>query len=746
MNLEVAKSAFLVLGGVVILAIFLWETWRAGKLELPWHPLVLAVVLLPVVYFVSAILSTPPSLSLFGYSFEVGTFGFILFSTLLLVLFASLFSNTARALQVLTAFFASFALIVLFSAFKILSGGDSLVLGNFFGNMGNSVGRWTDLAVSVGLLASFSVLTLGMIPMKLYARVLVSIIFVISLLLLIVIHFSPAFFLTLVSSVFLFFYFWKLEKHFLSTSDGAHLSPRFFLKPIFLPIILGLVSVVFLVNPTISSDKKLGSVVSSMFNVENVDVRPSLSATLGVSKAVLLQSELLGSGPNTFGRDWLVFKSQDINATPYWGLTFPFGIGFVPTQIASTGMVGTLLWFIFFVLLVVLAVKTLNQIPESRAERFVIISSLLITFFLWVASFIYSPSTTLLILAFSFTGLFVGLSRETGIISYKLFNLKESGQSRFVSVIAFVVILLSVIYLGWLMFGKTASTVYFKKALDLSSSGRTSLLEIEGHLNRAIAFSPMDIYYVALSRATFAQAQEIARSTDESDLENTRELFEESLRKSVGSARSAVNANPSGYQNWVALGMIYGALVPAPFSVEGSYENALYAYSEASRRNPLNPEIPLLLARLELNNGDKEAARRAIRNAIALKEDYADAYILLAQLEVEAGNVSVAIASVERLAVLAPSNPGIHFELGLLKYSTGDYSGAVTAFNRALSSSPDYANAKYYLGLALVRQGQLEKARVEFEDLFKSNPDNNDVRSILESLRAGKSPFSNGES
>jgi len=740
LNLDVAKSALAVFGVLAIVLVFLLEGWREGKFDVPWHPFVFTVALLPPVYLLSAFLATPSSLSLLGYNFEVGTFGFMLLGAFILVLAAVIFSNTTRSLQALVAFFISISVVALFVTIKVLWGGDILVLGNFFGNMGNPIGNWTDLAVSFGLLSVFAAFSLGMIPMKPSIRILVYGIFALSTALLVIINFSTAFILTLGASIFLFFFFLKIEKHFFNTAATLPLASRnFLLRPIFLPVVLGVISLIFLINPSISATSgTLGDVVSSTFKVENIDVRPSLSATLGISKEVLSQGGLLGSGPNSFGRDWLVYKPVDVNTTPFWAVAFPFGIGFIPTQIASTGIAGSTLWLIFFVFLILLGVKVLNRVSESRAERFSLFSAFLITFFLWAASFLYAPSATMLIFAFIFSGLFVSLCRESGIIPSRSFSLKESPQTRFISIALITVVTLGALFLGWAGFNKTVSAFHFKKAVDLSDTAGASLAEIEERLNKAVSFSKFDTYYVALSRINFAKAQVAASATAGTPEEN-RAVFEGALRKSIEAAKLAVSANPAGYQNWVSLGMIYSALVPEPLSVVGSYENALFAYSEASKRNPNNPELPLFLARLEFNRGNIEGARSFIRKSIALKEDYADAYLLLAQLEVQAGNTAGAIVSAERLALLMPNNPGIYFELGLLKYSNKDYVGAANAFTLALVSAPDYANAKYYLGLTLTQLGQLDEARAQFEALLVTNPDSEEVKAVLESLNNGSS-------
>ncbi|MDO8729239.1 MAG: tetratricopeptide repeat protein [bacterium] len=742
LNLEVAKSTLFSFGVIVVALVFLFEVWQEERLDIPWHPIIFAVVLLPLVYALSALLSTPSSLSLLGYNFEVGTFGFMLLGSTILILVAIIFSDTSRVLQALVVFFISMSILVLFVAIKILFGGDVLIWGNFFGNMGNPVGNWTDLAVSFGLLSALTALALGMIPMKLSARVLVYLVFFLGVIILFIINFSIAFTLTLVVSIFLFVYFSKVEKHFFSTASTLPLiSTHFLLRPTFLPIVLGVVSLIGLINPTISETRgTLGDVISSTFKVVNIDVRPSFSATLGISKAVLSQDGLLGSGPNTFGRDWLIYKPVNINTTSFWATAFPFGIGFIPTQIASTGLLGSALWIAFFALLAFLVIKVLSRMPESRDERFTLVSTLLLTILLWVSSFLYTPSGTMLMLAFIFSGIFVAVSMRMGIISTHVINLKKSPQVHFVSILFLVIIALGTLSLGWVGFNKTASAFHFKKAVNLSNTAGTTLVEVEERLNKAVTFAPVDMHYVALSRVNFAKAQ-VAVSATTGTPEENRALFDEALRKSIESARMAVSLNPTSYDNWVSLGMIYSALVPPPLSVDGAYENAQFAYSEASSKNPTNPELSLLLARLELNRGDKVAARSFIRRSLALKENYADAYLLLAQLEVQEGNTTGAIASAERLAILMPNNSGIYFELGLLKYSNKDYLGAVEVLKLALATTPDYANAKFYLGLALLQLSRIEEARAEFEALLLTNPDSAEVRTILEALRKNTNPL-----
>lgn len=720
--LNTTKAILVALLMVVLICMFVRESWLEGHVTLPKHLLVYVVVAMPLVYLLSAILATPSSLSLLGYGLEVGTFGFVLLGALVLIFSSVIFVENAKLLQALSVLFLSLLLVALFSALKILVGGDFLAMGIFYSNMGNPLGSWTDLAVAFGLLATFSALVLGMLPLARIPRLLLYVAFALSTILLVVINFSTALWITLVASVILTLYFSKVEKVFFHDSsldkkglvgEGNKLLP---------PIVLVVISLVFLVAPN------LNNAVSGIFNIDNTDVRPSLSATLSISKQVLSTSSLLGSGPNTFSNDWLIYKPTSINATPFWSIVFPSGIGFLPTQIATTGILGSTFWLVFIITLLVLAVRAISNIPESRAERFTLVSTLIVSIFLWAAALFYSPSSAMLLLTFLATGLFVASSRESGLVSEVTLNLKQSPQVRTSSALVLASLVLFAIWFGTEVGQKALSTYRFEKAVRLANSGG-SLVEVESELNKAVSVSGDDRTFVALSRVNFSIAQGIAESES-----GTPEEFQVALSKSVQYARSAVAINPAGFNNWVSLGLIYSALVPEPLNIEGAYESALSAFEEARRRNPNSPVLPIYLAQLEINNDNPDKARSHIRTSLALKEDYGEAYVALAKLEIAQGNTLGAIASAERLLTIVPNNPGLHFEIGLLKYSTSNFEGAREAFSNAVTLYPEYANAKYYLALSLVQLDQAEEARTHLEELRLTNPDNAELRALLESL------------
>ncbi len=726
--LGLAKVILLTLVSVVGLALILVKVVKDKRVSLPDTKVLWVSVLLPVVYLLSAVFSDFPILSTFGYALEIGTAGSIVLFSIVFFLMAYLFRDNARLVRAITAIFVSLSVVAVFVLIKILSGGNWFVFDTFFGRIGNPVGAWTDLAMSMGLLSILTVFAVEMLPLSRKIQILTKALFVLSVVLLSIINFSTTWILVLGAGIVLLTYFATIEK-----AEGVSFKKRAGVKMTFTLI---LISLVFLFNPSIGS-KDVATRVMEATGVVNSDVRPNLKSTLDVTKAVLSDNLILGSGPNTFDKSWLLYKPVDTNGTPFWNVAFPFGFGFLPTAVSSVGLLGSLVWLAFFVLYLALGVKALIRNQENRSDRFILTSTLLMSLFLWGASFLYTPSLVLISLAFISSGLFVGASVATGVIHSREVVLNGSRVGSFASYIVLIVLVVGVGAFGFVSTKKILAGTHFQRALVYANAGGKTLDEIEGELGKAITTSPSDPYWGAVSQIELNRANGALNNTTASDEEN-QQTFQNALSASISAIQSAIVLNPT-YQNWVALGNIYASLVPEPFSVDGAYESAKTAFESARALHPISPEIPLLLARLEFDNGDVDAARDFVAESLSKKSDYAEAYFFLSQIEVSEDNLRQAIESAETGTLLLPNNPGVHFQLGLLKFSDGDYEGAQAAFARAVALVPDYANAKYYLGLTLDRLDMTDEAIKQFEDLQRTNPGNADVQNVLNNLKAGRS-------
>jgi len=81
---------------------------------------------------------------------------------------------------------------------------------------------------------------------------------------------------------------------------------------------------------------------------------------------------------------------------------------------------------------------------------------------------------------------------------------------------------------------------------------------------------------------------------------------------------------------------------------------------------------------------------------------------------------------------------GLAFQLGVLYYSDKQFDKAKAEFERTVSLNENYSNARYFLGLVYDREGKKSEAISQFEKVANLNPDNEEVKKILDNLKAGK--------
>jgi tetratricopeptide (TPR) repeat protein len=284
------------------------------------------------------------------------------------------------------------------------------------------------------------------------------------------------------------------------------------------------------------------------------------------------------------------------------------------------------------------------------------------------------------------------------------------------------------------------SVWYFQKGASLLRTPE-NIEEGTKDVVKAATLRPHALYFRTLSQVyQVVFTNVLQQKVTDANKATIEKALNDSFAQAVAYATKARDLEPENYVNWIVLGQTYQLSVP--LKITGAYESAQYAYTEALRRNPLNPRIGLLLASLEVDRGNLEGARSYVLQTISMKPNYLDAYAFLTQIEVNLKNLPGAIQSQTLVTQINPTDPNAFFQLGLLQYYSQDFKGATASFEKTLSLASDYANAKYYLGLTYELTGNRPKAIDMFVDLAKTNPDNQEVQAILKSLQAGISPFS----
>lgn len=723
--LQTGKSVIILYG--IVLALILWLVARLkdGQFEIPKTYLYLAAGILALIYTVSALVSANQAMSLAGQGFEIGTLAFFLPSLVLFCLIPLVAKTEKQIVYLYTTLLAAFLVTGIFHLIRFIGGPSFMTFGGLFTAVtSNFIGKWNDVGIFFGLGSLLSLITLEKATLTRLLKVLVYVIFVFSLIMLVVVNFTPVWITLAVLALIYFIYELSYGKQ---SSAANNIGARI---PYHALIVL-IISVIF-----IFFGGRLSSLVANSLGTSQVEVRPSWSATLDISKAAIKDHPVFGAGPNRFVSEWLMHKPSGINSTLFWNTDFNYGIGFIPSLLATTGILGFLAALFFVGLFIWIALKALLKEGSSPLSRYLVLLSLLGSVYLWIFSIVYVPASSIWILTLVLSGLFVASLRNDRVVSVSSFSVLNRPAASFVSVLLSILVIIGAVSFGYFVTVKFLASVYYQKGINiLNTSG--NLDQGEQSVIDAISLSPADIYYQAISQLYLVRLNNLFNDTKISQSE-AQTKFQSLLSTAITSAQSAVAADPTNYQSYLTLGRVFEAVVP--LNISGAYDNAKKAYQSALTLNPDSPEINLVLARLEVANKNNTAAKDYITKALQQKNDYADAIYLLAQIQISENDVTNAIKSVSAVATLSPSDPGIFFQLGLLYYSSKDYQNAILALERAVSLNPQYANAKYFLGLSYYLAGSADKALAQFQDIQKTNPDNADIKTAIANLQAGKSP------
>lgn len=745
LSFQFSKSLLLYTGIILAFAFYLVMVLRDGKFEFPKNLAFAGVGAVLLVTLASALLSGAGVMSLTGYGFEIGTFSFLLVMFLYMFLVSILFRSKEKIFYSHLSFFGLVIILSLYHIVRFIFGPDFLSLGGFTDIVSNTVGRWNDLGIFFGISVILSLVVFETLTLNKVFKWLLYSIFLISLLFLSVVNFNLIWITLGIFSLVFFVYMFSFSsaesKNSFDDEGDSVISIRsreVNRRVSYSSLIVLIVSAFFLI-----SGNMVGGYLSNKLKISNTDVRPSWTAMVQITKETLKESPVLGAGPNKFSNQWLTHKPEGINQTIYWDTDFNYGVGLIPTFAVTTGILGLLAWVAFLVIFIWIGFKSIFYRSNDAFYKYLITSSFFVSLYLWAMNVLYVPSTVIVALTFFFTGLFLAAAYEQKVIQTKTISFFSHPRMSFLSVLVLIILLITSVAFGYLIFQKSFSSVYFAKGYQVASNGG-DMGVAESYLIKAVNLSPNDIYYRSLAELGLARINQIVAEYGKAETvsDTVKQQLQQLLSITIARAQAAVDLDKTNYQNWISLGQVY-ASVP---SLDVAYDNAKRSYEEALVRNPKNPSIYLLLAQLELGKNELDKAREYILKALEQKNNYTEAYFLLAQIEIQDKNVAGAISSVQAASIVSPTNPGVFFQLGLLQYDNGNYSKAIEAFEQAITLLPDYANAKYYLGLSYSKVGRNSEAVSIFTELNETNPNNASIEKVLQNLKSGKPAVSTASS
>ncbi|MBX9765433.1 tetratricopeptide repeat protein [Patescibacteria group bacterium] len=721
-SLQFSKTMLALFAVVVLFVLFALHTFRTRTLSAPVSFTLFALFLLPAASLISSIFSAHPQLSLFGYQIDPDTFAFTSLGVALSVVVVLSLQNSRQVFSALLGLLGAGAVVILFQIIQLFFGGVPLAFLN--SPTANLVGGWNGLAVFFGLMASLALVSLESLTFSRVSGFVVNAVLLISILMLAIINFNVVWALVALIAFAVFVH--TLTGSFTRGARGADIGMK--------GAAAGLVVIISLFFLFAGNDVALR--IQNALNIQALEVRPSVEGTMAVMQGVFAKSPIFGTGPGTFGFEWLLSRPDSIVLTPFWDVAFSAGFGAIPSYIATGGAVVTIAWLVVIIALVSLAVRALlSASPGNEQSYFLIATTAIGSLYLLLVHVFYVPDQGLTLLMYLFFGLFLASLRGTHFSHEMNISFTKSPRIGFFAVL--IILLLSVLSLVSLYAGATvyASTLRSQDAVTRSIQGdfegaRTSILS-------ALSLSEQDRYYRTLAAIELSRLNALVTS-GASD-EAAQNKFREYLTNAINASQRATELDSKSYENWLTRASVYASVVPV--GIEGSYDSAEETLNEARKYNPQTPEIDYRIAQMKLALRDSVGARKMAEESLKKKADYTPAILLLAQVSFNEGRLSDAIASVESAVVLEPNNSQLIYQLGLLQLQAARYSDAKASFERALQINPEYANASFFLAQANVFLGRTEDALRQFRDLKTKNPDNTTLSGVISAIEAGENPF-----
>ncbi len=654
---ETSKGLLLVIGLVVSIVFWIAARFTDGKISVPKSRLLLSGFIILLVFLASALFSSASKVSLFGIMLDVGTFYFMVGAFLLMLVSSILLKNKKNAKMVFWG-------VIIFSAILFVFQGLRLFIPNLlsFGVLGgktdNVLGSWNAFGLFTGFSTIMSLFIIEFFSISKTVKWLLGILIAFSIVLAIAVNFLLVWELLGIFALIIFVY--KIS--FFSSKRQEEGERKHF--PAFSFAIV-MISLLFFM-----SGQFIGDFLPNSLGLSNTEISPSFSTTMSVTGKTLMKRPILGVGPNKFGEVWAMYKPQVINSTQFWDTSFNSGSGLLPTFASTTGILGILAWLMFFVLFIILSARSIFSSIKNNTN-WEVVAFFVASLYLFVSSFFYSTGSVLFLLAFAFTGIFIGLSCASRPNEEFTFSFLNDPRKSFFSILLLVVLMIASAATGFKYIEQLASVSYFGNALSA-----TTVSAAESSIKKAITLSENDLYLRTYSQVYLAKINSIVSKGASSLSDADKADLQTSFDAAINGAQMATTYDRTNYLNFSSLGTVYNTI--GLLGVKDAYSKAIDAYKSALALNPLNPGIKLAIARVYFASGDTSTAKDYTNQAITLKPDYIDALVSMSQIEKNSGDNTSALSYAETALSYAQDNKDLLDYVNSLKTGTSDTTPTLT--------------------------------------------------------------------
>lgn len=150
------------------------------------------------------------------------------------------------------------------------------------------------------------------------------------------------------------------------------------------------------------------------------------------------------------------------------------------------------------------------------------------------------------------------------------------------------------------------------------------------------------------------------------------------------------------------------------------------------------PDFEPLLMRIAAaydGEGNTQDALKCARQAAEKDPNDVYAWLLIATIELQNGNLDAGKAALDKVPPEKITGPEVYMNMGIVLYNKKKPAEAEVAFGRALALKSDLADGYYYRGLARLQRNK-QGARADFEKYLELAPDGSESKDAKELLNA----------
>ncbi|HEY0964270.1 MAG TPA: tetratricopeptide repeat protein [Candidatus Paceibacterota bacterium] len=677
------------------------------------------------VAFLGGLLSGDIQDALRGSVFETQTASFFAVMALMMTVPLILQQSKLMSLRVLIAFGAAAVALIAYILLRVTTGLGFLSLGSFGNITFSPIGTFNDLAIFAALVVLLGLVALLQLPLRKGMQYGVAALVAASLIIMALVNFFHLWIVIGFFALLLLVYTFTRDTLFAQASDT---------KAVVSPVLIGATMLVCVVSILfVIAGEYLGGQLNALTKINYVEVRPSVTATIDVARAVYKEDVLLGVGPNRFADAWRLHKDPSINDTLFWNTDFNAGFGFIPTIFVNLGVLGGLAILIFHGLYLYTGSRML--LKGNSADSFWYffgVTTFVAAVFLWGMSYVYVSGPAILLLAALFTGLsFVAYQALVPSASRTIPLVSSRRQGFFLMTMVIIVITASVSVLF------TVGKQYVAQAqfTDARLTAQTPD-EFEQKVGMAASQYRDDVFVGALAQAkliTLRQMLGIQEPTEED-----QQRFLATAGQAIELANYAITLDPSNPDAHATLADIL--IILAAAGIDDAENRANGKLEDARWRDPLNPGYDLMGAYMAVQLNDLGQAKERINKALQLKRNFSEALFLSSQIDIREGNIDGAIGTTQAIISLEPNNPTRYYQLGVLYAAKKDNDSAIAAYEAAISRDQDFANARYMLALSLIDAKRLDDALAQLRIVQQTNQDNEQLKSLITQLETNGLP------